>query len=47
MLNGGTPPLQISAPENRFTLLGNITSSTIMVNGQPLAGVWAPLNVHG
>jgi hypothetical protein len=47
ILNGGTPELQISAPENRFTLLGNITSSIIMVNGQPLAGVWAPLNVHG
>jgi hypothetical protein len=47
ILTGGTPPLQISAPENRFTVLGNITSTTIMVNGQPLAGVWAPLNVHG
>jgi len=47
ILNGGTPPLQIGAPENRFTVLGNITSTTIMVNGQPLAGVWAPLNVHG
>ena len=47
ILNFGIPPLQISAPEGKYTVLGNITTTSIMVNSQNLAGVWAPLNVHG
>jgi hypothetical protein len=47
ILNFGAPPLQINAPEGKYTVLGNITTTSIMVNNQNLAGVWAPLNVHG
>ena len=43
---GGAPSLQITTPDNRFTVLGNITSNPIKVNGQNLAAPWTPLNVQ-
>ena len=48
VLTGGTVSLQIEPPGNKFTVLGNIASGKILVNGgQPLAPPWEPLNVHG
>jgi hypothetical protein len=46
VLTGGVPSLQIAAPDNKFTVLGNVTSNPIRVNGQNLAAPWAPLNVQ-
>jgi hypothetical protein len=46
ILTGGNPSLQITAPENKYTVLGNVTSSPITVDNQTLAGVWGALNVH-
>jgi hypothetical protein len=51
VLSGGVPSLQIKGPPDvKFTALGNVTvnamSDPILVNGQPLAAPWAPLNVH-
>jgi hypothetical protein len=51
ILSGGAPSLQIKGPPDvKVTALGNITvnagSDPILVNGQPLAAPWAPLNVH-
>jgi len=46
ILTGGAPSLQITTPDNRFTVLGNITSNPIKVNGQNLAAPWTPLNVQ-
>jgi len=47
ILSGGAPSLQVTAPANKFTILGNVTSNPILVNGSAITGVWAPLNVHG
>jgi hypothetical protein len=46
LLSGGSPSLQIEAPNNQYTVLGNVTSNPILVGSTPLAGPWAPLNVH-
>jgi hypothetical protein len=46
ILTGGAPALQITAPDNKFTVLGNITSNPIKVNGQNLAAPWTQLNVQ-
>jgi hypothetical protein len=47
ILTGGMPSLQIEPRDNKHTILGNVASGTILVNGAPLAGPWEPLNVHG
>jgi hypothetical protein len=48
ILTGGLPSLQIQAPPGaRFTVLGNVASGTIVVNGALLAAPWEPLNMHG
>jgi hypothetical protein len=46
ILTGGMPSLLIVAPEKAYTVLGNITTTGISVNNQPLAAPWASLNVH-
>src|SRR5262249_18717896 len=51
ILSGGAPSLQIKRPgDTKVTALGtttvNAASTPILVNGQPLAAPWAPLNVH-
>jgi hypothetical protein len=46
ILTGGAPTLQIAVPPDKFTALGNVTTTPISVNGPPVTGVWAPLNVH-
>ena len=46
ILTGGAPPLRITAPNNKFTILGNVTSNPIMVNGSAITGVSGPLNVN-
>ena len=48
ILTGGTPSLQIQAPTGgKFTVLGNVASGPILVNGAALAAPWEPLNMHG
>jgi hypothetical protein len=40
------PALTLQLPKTSpFTVLGNITSGVIMINGSALAAPWAPLNV--
>ena len=42
-----TPALVMKLPPKNgpFTVLGNVTSGEIQINGSPLAAPWAPLNV--
>ena len=46
ILTGGAPSLQITVPKDKFTILGNVTSNPITVDGVAVTGPWAPLNVH-
>ena len=37
--------LQLLPENGPFTVIGNITSGQILINGAPLPAPWAPLNV--
>ncbi|MDB5970559.1 MAG: hypothetical protein JWQ90_3009 [Hydrocarboniphaga sp.] len=43
---GKKPSMTLFPQEDRYTVLGNITSSEILVRSAPLAAPWAPLNVQ-
>jgi len=44
--NAARPSLELTAA-NSFTVLGNITSTPMQVNGAVVGGAWGPLNIIG
>jgi hypothetical protein len=41
----GVAAMKLQAPGRPFTVVGNVTSGPIQVNGAPLAAPWEALNV--